>query len=196
VLLAGVTSLPEIGVTATASVAGNAELAVNNLFGSIALQVTLLAIIDFVIGRKALTAVVPEATVILQGSLNVILISAAAAAMVVGDVNVFGVGLWGWGALFGYLACVRVLSRAEGRRPWLAAEGGRVVERLTDQKEKQSAAKMEDDHSLRSLLVKTAIVAAVILIAGYVVAKSGEAIAQKTGLGSSFVGFVLVAIAT
>lgn len=52
ILLAGVTSLPEIGVTATASLAGDAKLAVNNLFGSIALQVALLAIVDFYVGRR------------------------------------------------------------------------------------------------------------------------------------------------
>lgn len=196
VLLAGVTSLPEIGVTATASIAGNAELAVNNLFGSIALQVALLAVVDFFIGRNALTAVVPDPAVILQGSLNIILISAAAAAMVVGDVNVFGVGLWAWAALAAYLACIRILSRIQGRQPWLAAQGGRVEHKLIEEQEAKSSGENAERQVLRSLLVKTAIVAAIILVAGYVVAKSGEAIAQQTGLGSSFVGFVLVAVAT
>lgn len=193
ILLAGVTSLPEIGVTATASIAGNAELAVNNLFGSIAMQVAMLAVVDFFIGRKALTAVVPEPAIILQGSLNIILLSTAAAAMVVGDVSVFGIGAWAWGALFAYLACVRVLSLAQGRQPWLAAEGGRVARGLIDAQEPM---RHEDGQPLRTLLLKTGIVAAAILGAGFVVAKSGEAIAQQTGLGSSFVGFVLIALAT
>src|SRR5690606_23573803 len=43
---------------------------------------------------------------------------------------------------------------------------------------------------------KTASIAAVILIAGFILARSGDAIAQTTGLGQSFVGFVLVALAT
>lgn len=38
-LLGGITSLPEIGVSVSASLGGVADLAVNNLFGSIALQV-------------------------------------------------------------------------------------------------------------------------------------------------------------
>ncbi|MCR4264675.1 sodium:calcium antiporter [Nitratireductor sp. ZSWI3] len=196
VLLAGVTSLPEIGVTATASLDGNAALAVNNLFGSIALQVALLAIVDVFIGKDALTAVVPEPTVLLQGSLNVILISAAAAAMVVGDVNVLGVGLWSWGALLAYLACVRILSRAEGRKPWLAAEDGHVAHGLIEVQEEKTAAGRKSAPDLRSLLWRTAAAAAAILVAGYVLAETGEAIAQQSGLGSSFVGFVLVALAT
>lgn len=196
-LLAGVTSLPEIGVTATAAIAGDADLALNNLFGSIALQVAVLAMVDFLIGRRALTAAVSDPTVILQGSLNVIMISAAAAAMVIGDVSVFGVGLWAWGALAAYVACVYILSRGRGRRPWLAA-GGERVERgpAGEQGGGSLSAAAGEPEALRSLIVKTAVVAAIILVAGYVVARSGEAIAEQTGLGSSFIGFVLVAIAT
>ncbi len=195
VLLAGVTSLPEIGVTATASLAGNAELAINNLFGSIALQVAVLALVDFYIGKRVLTAIIPDPVVILLSSLNVLLISAAAAAMVIGDVSIFGVGAWAWGALFAYLACVRILSRTQGSRPWLAAEGGRVDRGLIEE-EGEDTGNPSRGETLRIILYKTAAAAVVILIAGFIVAKSGEAIAEQTGLGSSFVGFVLIAIAT
>ena len=43
-LLAGITSLPEIAVTVTASAGGNPQLAVNNLLGSVAMQVAILAV--------------------------------------------------------------------------------------------------------------------------------------------------------
>jgi cation:H+ antiporter len=194
ILLAGVTSLPEIAVTATASLAGNAELAVNNLFGSIALQVALLAIVDFVIGRRALTSVVPEPSVLLEGSLNVILLAVVAAAITVGDVAVLGAGVWSWACLFLYLACVWVLSNAEGKQPWLAAHKGRVQRDLIA----SSKPKDHDDArpNMASLYAKTGAVAVAILVAGFVLARSGEAIAEQTGLGLSFVGFVLIAFAT
>lgn len=196
ILLAGVTSLPEIGVTSTAALAGNAQLAVNNLFGSIALQVMLLAIVDFAVGRKALTAVVPDPTVMLEGNLNVILITLAAAAIIVGDVPVLGVGLWTWFFLVAYVACVWALSNAQRRRPWLAGRDDEVDRKLiTEQQEKEEVGG-EERASLRALLVKTSAVAAAILAAGFVVAHSGDAIAQQSGLGQSFVGFVLVAFAT
>lgn len=194
ILLAGVTSLPEIGVTATASLAGNAELAVNNLFGSIALQVALLAAVDFVIGRRALTAVVPEPSVLLEGSLNVILIAIVAAAITVGDVAFLGAGAWSWACLFLYVACVVVLSNAEGKQPWLAAHKGQVQRDLiAAARPPQNGA---DRPRMGPLYAKTAAVAAVILVAGFVLAQSGEAIAEQTGLGMSFVGFVLIAFAT
>lgn len=132
ILLAGVTSLPEIGVTATASLDGDSALAINNLFGSIAMQVALLAAVDFAIGRRALTAVVPEPTVMLEGSMNVLLLAIAACGMVVGDVAFLGVGLWSWGCLLGYLVCVWILSR-EGYTPWLAAGEGEPDDALMEE---------------------------------------------------------------
>ncbi|MEX4010291.1 sodium:calcium antiporter [Neoaquamicrobium sediminum] len=196
ILLAGVTSLPEIGVTATASIAGDAQLAVNNLFGSIALQVALLAVVDLMIGREALTAVVPDPAVMLQGALNVLLLAVAAAAMVAGDVGIFGVGLWAWACLFLYVAAVWSLAVARGKRPWLAARNGGIDERLIHADERHAVTDDAQSASLRPLLIKTGATAAVILAAGFVLARSGDAIAQVSGLGQSFVGFVLVALAT
>jgi cation:H+ antiporter len=196
ILLAGVTSLPEIGVTATASIAGDAQLAVNNLFGSIALQVALLAVVDLMIGREALTAVVPDPAVMLQGALNVLLLSVAAAGMVAGDVGIFGVGIWAWACLFLYVAAVWSLSAARGKRPWIAARNGGIDERLICSDERHRHADDAKSASLRPLLIKTGATAAVILAAGFVLARSGDAIAQESGLGQSFVGFVLVALAT
>ena len=197
ILLAGVTSLPEIGVTATASIAGDAQLAVNNLFGSIALQVALLAVVDLMIGREALTAVVPDPAVMLQGALNILLLSVAAAAMVAGDVGVFGVGLWAWACLFLYVAAVWSLAAVRrGKRPWLAARNGGIDERLISSSERHRHTDDVQSASLRPLLIKTGATAAVILAAGFVLARSGDAIAQVSGLGQSFVGFVLVALAT
>lgn len=193
VLLAGVTSLPEIGVTVTASLAGQADLAINNLFGSIAMQVALLAAVDFAIGRRALTAVVPDSVVMLEGALNVLLLAVVASAMVVGDMRFLGAGLWAWACLFGYAGCAWILSHQEGRKPWIAARGGEP-ELMDEAGRKWGRGERSGD--LTPILLKTAIAAALILIAGFVVARTGEAIAQQTGLGVSFVGFVLVAIST
>ena len=195
-LLAGVTSLPEIGVSVTAAASGNADLAVNNLFGSIAMQVAILAVIDFVIGRRALTSVVPDPGLLLLGTLNVLLLSIAAAGMVVGDIAFVGIGLWAWASLAAYIFSLWLLSQTQGRRPWLATDlaGGGVVPL------DEPAAEGEDDEGFagvpRAIIVRAIIAAAVILVAGYALAQSGDAIAEQTGLGSSFVGFVLVAVST
>src|SRR5690606_20340586 len=123
-LLAGITSLPEIGVTVTAAATDAVDLAVNNLFGSIAFQVVILAIVDVAIGRPALTAVVPDPMVILQGGLNVLLLAIVTAGMVAGDVPILGIGAWVWAGLGGYVFAAYVMAQSQGRRPWLAAAGG------------------------------------------------------------------------
>ncbi|MFO1039655.1 MAG: hypothetical protein U1E45_22655 [Geminicoccaceae bacterium] len=91
VLLGGITSLPEVAVSVTASLTGSEVLAVNNVLGSVASQVALLALADAVIGREALTSVVVEPVILLQGALNVILLALVAAAVTAGDAAPLGV---------------------------------------------------------------------------------------------------------
>jgi cation:H+ antiporter len=49
---------------------------------------------------------------------------------------------------------------------------------------------------LKQVLTRTAVAGLAILIAGYLLSRTGEAIAVKTGLGSSFMGAVFIAIST
>jgi cation:H+ antiporter len=196
-LLAGVTSLPEIAVTVTAAVGDNPKLAVNNLLGSVALQVAILAVADAVIGKDALTSVLPDPVVLIQVALNVLMLSLVAAAVLSGDHGFFGVGVWSSALFATYLASVWILTRSQGRRPWVA--------RGPAQGEGESKAKAEARHnddkdrdrlSLRALVLRIVGGAAVILVAGVFLSKTGEAIATQTGLGQNMGGYLLVAIST
>jgi cation:H+ antiporter len=192
IVIALVTSLPEIGVTVTAAFRGNANLAVNNLFGSVAMQLAALAVIDFVIGRRALTTMVPDPNLLLLGALNVLLLAFAAAGMVVGDIAFIGIGLWAWGCLFAYVFALWLLSNSTGRRPWIARENADE----SNDEPRGEAKSAESKDGLKPIILPAIAAAATILVAGYVLSGTGEAIAEQTGLGSSFVGFVLVAIST
>lgn len=197
-LLAGITSLPEIGVTVTAAATDAVDLAVNNLFGSIAFQVVILAVVDVAIGRPALTAVVPDPMVILQGGLNVLLLAVVTAGMVAGDVPILGIGAWAWAGLGGYVFAAYVMAQSQGRRPWLAAAGGEPDTRLDEQR-RQAQSEASEEHtekSIRELVVRTCILGGLILVAGFVLSRTGDAIAEQTGLGGSFVGFSLLAAAS
>ena len=191
-LLAGITSLPEIAVTVTASAGGNAALAVNNLLGSVAMQVAILAIADAVIGRDALTSVIPNPVVLTQISLNVLVLSLVAAAVVVGDRGVLGVGVWSCLLVVAYIGSIWLLSRTEGRRTWVIDPEARPPRRP------RSKVGSGDDGkgALAPLLARTVGGGAVILGAGFLLAKTGEAIATHTGLGQSLGGYLLVAVST
>lgn len=193
-LLAVVTSLPEIATSFTAARADNAAMAVNNLLGSIAMQVAVLGLADMVYGKRPLTSVVPDPVVLLQGSLNVGLLSLVAMAIVVGDKAFLAGGYWSWG--LGVAAVYSFIKVAEGDRryPW-----------IVNPDDKEVSAKRKDDKnevrplghlSMGRLKVETFASALVILIAGYVVATVSDTLAQQTGLGASFMGVALVAIAT
>lgn len=191
-LLAGVTSLPEIGVTVTSAAAGDSALAVNNLTGSIAMQVAILALIDFYIGRRALTSVLPDPNLILLGGLNILLLTIVASGAVVGDVGFAGLGAWSSACIVGYAASIWILAQSRGRKPWLPARSGRVAEPPSEEGGDEDG----EAGSLKSLLLKTGVAAAIILVAGYVLSRTASAIAEQTGLGQSFVGFVLLATST
>lgn len=91
-LLGGVTSLPEVAASVTSSGDGDTALAANGILGGIAMPVTILAVADARIGRRALTSAIPDPGVFLQGDLDVLLLSMGAAIMV-GDTLVLGAGL-------------------------------------------------------------------------------------------------------
>ena len=59
ILLGVATSLPEIVTTITGALLDNAPLVAGNLFGGVALQITVLAIVDMVAMRRALTFFTP-----------------------------------------------------------------------------------------------------------------------------------------
>lgn len=195
-LLAGVTSLSDIATSLSAAYNGDAILAVNNMLGGIALQLALLAIADIFTGERALTSVVPNPVVMLQGALVICLLAFVAIGVIVGDVPLFGAGLWTWGLLAASLYSFVKISEAEGQYPW-------VVNNPEDEalgKEDRSG-RDESEFPLRHeprdlLIVKTVASALVILCAGYVLATAGGIIARQSGLGESFTGMSLMSFAT
>ena len=214
VLLGGITSLPEVAVSVSASLTGEAGLAVNNLLGAVAAQVALLTLADALIGRDALTSKVVKPVVLLQAALNVVLLALVAAAVTAGDVAVGGVGAWSAALLLGYFASVWALSRYRRRMPWTVnpdtdgsagrpakAEGKGTArhegeEDEPDRNEKAGGGGASERLSLRALVLRTAAAAACILAAGYLLSQTGSAAAAKSGLGSAFFGATFLALAT
>lgn len=117
-VLGVITSLPEAAVTVAAGRAGHVALAVNNLLGGVAFGFAILAIADISIGREALTSVVPDPVVILQGALSILLLAMVTLGILVGDRALFGIGAWCWGILALYLLAAWMTQQLQGRYPW------------------------------------------------------------------------------
>jgi cation:H+ antiporter len=185
VLLGGVTSLPELAVASTAALAGHPALSVNDVLGSAAINVVIIALADAMIGRDAITSVLASPGLLLQGVLGIMLFAIVAAAAMSVALPLAGASVWTWLLLFGYAVSVGVISRSHSKQAWTAAR-----------RRREKPPEQEPPGALRPLVIRTALAGAAVLVAGYFLAKSGEAIAQQTGLGTSFVGAVLLAAST
>jgi cation:H+ antiporter len=193
-LLGGVTSLPELAVAITSSLSGDAALAVNSILGGIAMQVAILAVADALIGRQALTSVVPDPVILLQGSFKILLLSIVAASVMVGDFPIASSGIWMWLLAIVTGISMWTLSRVQRSKPWLPND--QEVSREKEGKRAARKAARDKDKTLKWAVWHAVMAGAVILVAGYLLSRTGDAIADTTGLGQSFVGAVFVAIAT
>lgn len=198
ILLGGITSLPEIATSVTASWIGNAALAVNNLLGGVAMQVVVLAIGDLFMRKGALTGTLLRPHVVLQAALSIVLMVLIAAGIVAGDTLLFGFGAWSSAVLIAYVITLWIAYSAEGRVVWVSKV---VEERRREEQAESGNVEQQSDHEagnapMSRVVLKTIAAAAVILIAGFLLTKSGEEIAEVTDLGQSFFGAVFLAIAT
>ncbi len=194
-LLGGIVSLTEISTVSTAAFTGTPLLALNNLLGSESINLFLLAAVDPLSGRDALTSFVAKPVMLMQATLVIVLLSVVAMAMILGDPVVFGVGGWSTALFLLCLGALWMSSRYQGRMVWVPSDAGQHREKT---KETQSGGDRDSEaqESLWSLVAKLAGFAAIIFVAGFSLSMTGDALAQQTGLGASFVGFLLVGIST
>jgi cation:H+ antiporter len=132
----------------------------------------------------------------MQSVFLIFMLSFAVAAISSGELlAIAGVGVWSILLATTYMAGLWIIYRYEGNPRWEPA--GEV------EQPPESARDLKDAHHARyrevsttELFVRFAFAALGVLLAGFVVARSGEALATQTGLGQSFVGATLVALAT
>lgn len=194
-ILGGVTSLPEIATVGSAAYLGNIPLATSTILGSIAINIVILALMDAVIGKDALTSGIADPSNLFHGSLSILLLTLTAAACVVGSADVGGVSPWSYGLLISFVFMMWLSSRYPKQKPWATESGGGRKQKSND-KESDDKDKNKNKKSISRLWMWTTLAAVMILVAGFFLAQSGGAIAKQSGLGASLVGIVLVALAT
>ena len=198
-LLGGIVSLTEISTVSSAAFTGSPLLAINNLLGSESINLFLLAAVDPLSGREALTSFVAKPAMLLQGTLTVALLAIVAIGMVTGDRLVFGVGIWSTVLLALCLAALWLSARYERRKAWVSFE---AAEKMATEKNAagtrvdESASAARSRESLWPLIVKLAGLGAIVFGAGFLLSLAGDALANQSGLGTSFVGFLLVGMST
>lgn len=186
-LLGGITSLPEVANVTTASAIGNPSLAVNNLLGSAAINIVLLAVADALVGRRAVTSIVAQPSTMMMGALCMIILILIAALVTLGDFAMGPVGIGGLAIGIVSIAFFWIAAGHDERSPW-SVEG----EGEPDKAEQPDA----PQGSLPSLWFRVACYGALLFAAGYTLSQIGDALAEQLGLTSAIVGFALIGAAT
>jgi cation:H+ antiporter len=198
-LLGGVASLPETATSVSASLIGNAPLAINMLLGGIAVTMAIIAIVDAIKGWEPLSVDVVHPIILLQGALVVLFLTVAAAGMIAGDRPVLNTGIGGWTSalLLLYLFFIWLIKHYERSTPWIPRQASRsppaaLEPAAIERKESKQPVRA----SLGALILRILVASTAILMAGYILARTSDALAEQTGLGASFVGMVLGGIST
>lgn len=212
--LAVITSLPEVATTVSATLANNVSMAINNLFGSIALQITILAVGDFVIRNTSLSGSLENPVSRLQAICLSFLLALAVVAILYQDIAIFHVGIWSV-VLFSFYVALFYLINYFKRMKWWVTEPseresiGKVKSVVSKRMEEIRAAEKEDNNNLNreekeklskilfsKLGISFFLAALCILAGGYFVANSADVIAERSGIGSGFMGYFFVGLTT
>lgn len=208
-LLGGITSLPEVATTITASLEGNAGMAVSNILGGVSMQVTILAVVDFWQRKTPLSNSSSTVSVIIQGGILVSLLAIAGAFMLIPSFSIFHIGLSSLFILCTFLFSIYIVHKFNEQH-WFSYQRNSTdslkqsIDALNKYMEVNDEKTRRSDQTgnitvaafLRRSGIQLAVLSLIILAAGYFVVKTSEAIAEETGIGKNFAGLVLVAITT
>jgi cation:H+ antiporter len=188
VLLAGATSLPELSVDVSAAYRGLNDIAVGDLMGSSLFNLLILAVADLVHRQRGRMLSRAAAAHALSGTMSMLL--AGIVGMVIlsrTGISMWGVGIGSMVAFLVYVLAVRI-TFYDQRVARHRAEAEGTAAPLPPRPERK--------RSLRRAVVQFMLAAAVIVGAAPFVADAAGRIADRSGLGGTFVGTTLVAFST
>ena len=178
-LLAGATSLPELVTAVAAAIGGSAELAAGNILGANMLNMSNLAILMALFGgREIFRQLAPQQTWV-AGSAILLTAMATLFAVTQIDFKLLAVSIPAIAIIAVYVVISRILRQFS-----------------SEVEESEGADEEEPAHSLAWGWTVFLAAAAAIFVSGPALAISAEAIADATGIGSSFVGVLALAVVT
>ncbi len=193
------TNLPEIAITVSAALRDNLGLAVGNILGGIAIQTVVLVVLDaFGRGRDPLTSRAASLVLVLEGALVIAVLAVVVMGSQLPPSLIFD-RVTPEGLLIGvcWVVGLRLIGKAGQGLPWREqgdAPGGQAV-RGSAGADKAGGADRQGPSTARSALVFAAA-AAVTLVGGVLLERSGDAIAGDLGMSGVLFGATVLAAAT
>jgi cation:H+ antiporter len=173
-LLGASTSLSGTVTSVSAAADGLASLAVSNAIGGICAQTVFLVVADMTYRRVNLEHAAADEKNMLQTALLVVLLGVVLAAYLTPSVTIVGVHPAPTVLVATYILGARAAVGLQKEPMWWP----QMTEHTKPDEPNSEAMNM----SLRSLLLRFGMLAAVLAVAGYVVAESGAQISQEFGI--------------
>jgi cation:H+ antiporter len=188
VFLGVATSLSGTITSVTAAADGFPSLAVSNAVGGIAVQTFFLALADVCYREANLEHAAASATNLVQCVLLMALLSVPLIAMALPAVTLWQIHPASLILVAGYLLGLRLTHSVQREPLWGPAQ---TAETRLDKPQEPVGGR-----PLKLLLARFVMLAAILTVAGFTIARSGEALAVRTGLSQTLVGVLLTAVAT
>ncbi|TWE28231.1 sodium:calcium antiporter [Prauserella muralis] len=182
------TSLSGIVMTGVSAAAGNAELAYGNAVGGIAVQTLAIVAADAAYRRVNLEHAAASVSNLMFGSLLTVLLSCALLAAFSPDVTVLGIHPASVVMVALYVGGLKLIQ--DQHTPMWRA----VRTRETKQDTPEEHGKL-DGRRGASLWAEFALIAAVVVVGGWAVARAAEGIVAATGLSAGLVGALFMGLA-
>ncbi|MEP6910015.1 MAG: sodium:calcium antiporter [Actinomycetota bacterium] len=196
ILLAFATNLPELAITVSAALAHDLGIAIGNILGGIAIQTVVLVVLDIAMGKEsALTTRAASLVLGLEGLLVIFVLAIAIMGAQLPPGRPFGrVEPAALLITLGWLAGLWLVNRAGRGLPWQDTTG--TAPGAQPEPMGHSKAKKAKGMSLALAGGIFAAGAAVTLVAGVVLERSGEQIAGHVGISGVVFGATILAAAT
>lgn len=185
VLMAAVTSLPELATGLSSVVlAGLPDIAAGDILGSCVFNLFILSILDALSKKVPLASRAHQGNLLMAG-MFLLLVSAVGAGLFAGDrlPSLGWIGLYTPFLLFGYLSAMGLAYKYEKRNAPAAGLG-------------ENGASLYHAVTLKRAVVGYVVNAAVVVGAAIFLPRIAAGIAEMTGLGTTFVGTIFVAMST
>jgi cation:H+ antiporter len=187
-LLGAATSLSGLVVSVVAASQGNASLAVGNSIGGIAVQTAFIVVADLAYRQGNLEHAAASLGNLFNSLLLLVLLAIVVLGSATPDVSLLGLSPVTVLLVSAYVYGSWVLRRVEQEPMWVA-----TATPETRQDEPDPGAQSA---SLRALAAQFAVLAGVVLVAGYAVAQAGLSLAADTGLSGTVVGAFATSVVT
>lgn len=187
-ILGAITSLAGVTTSVTAALDGLPALSFSNAIGGIAAQTLFLVFADVAYRRANLEHAAASLANLVSATLLIVLLAVALGAAFAPNVTLAGIHPASLILFAAYLVGLRLIRQARTEPMWQA--------RSSDETRPDTPDRDAESVSLGRSVLELALLGAVVVAAGWAVARGGAGIALQTGLTETAVGAVFTGVST